>query len=98
MDLYRRPLARPVPPAILVSGLGPASVRCVLDPGPFRTTGWGRPIGRGTPMALLGLEPEAVFSGGLEALEEARRWLDPGPGRPPLARLLIGALAYDLAE
>jgi para-aminobenzoate synthetase component 1 len=38
------------------------------------------------------------FRGGLEALTEALRWLEPARHRPPLAQVLIGHLAYDLGR
>ncbi len=61
--------------------------------------GWGSSIGgQGPGLHLLALAPEVEFRGGLEALDEARRWLDLARGDEPLAALLIGWLAYDLGR
>jgi para-aminobenzoate synthetase component 1 len=61
--------------------------------------GWGSPPGQTDPsVSLLAAQPEVEFRGGLEALTEALRWLEPAQTRPPFAQLLIGHLAYDLGR
>jgi hypothetical protein len=47
---------------------------------------------------LLALDPELERAGGLDALEDARRWLASWRADEPLAALLIGWLSYDLGR
>ena len=83
------------PPHQLIAGLG-RGARALEACGP---RGWGSSIGgRGRGLHLLALDPELELRGGLEALDEAQRWLEPRRGAEPLSALLIGWLAYDLGR
>jgi anthranilate/para-aminobenzoate synthase component I len=76
----------PRTPAELLSAL-PADARPhLLDP--RAPQGWRQP--------LLGVRPEVEFVGGLEALEDAERWLAQFRGGDPLAAVLVGSLSYEL--
>ena len=67
-----------------------------LDAGP---EGWGTALGgSGAPASLLACGPEELFAGGLEALEEARLWLEDWRGPEPEAALLLGAFSYELGR
>ena len=90
---YEIPAAQP--PHRLVARLGRGAH--VLEA--RGTHGWGTSAGgRGPGLHLLALDPEVELRGGLEALDEAQRWLNPAPGKDSLAALLIGWLAYDLGR
>ncbi len=95
--LIRRTVTGALPPHQLLAALGEGpGIRLLEAGGP---DGWGtQPGGGAAGLSLLGLDPEVELSGGVEVLEEARRWLDPGPGRDPLESLLIGSLTYDLGR
>ncbi len=55
-------------------------------------------IGSGWAHALIGIEPEVEFLGGLDAFASARAWLDASPASPALDRVLMGFLSYDLGR
>jgi len=93
--LSRREIPGARPPHQLLQGLGRGAR--VLEACGAR--GWGTPPGGGGPgLNLLALEPEVEFHGGLDALEEAQRWLGQWSGGEERAALLIGWLSYDLAR
>jgi para-aminobenzoate synthetase component 1 len=61
--------------------------------------GWGTALGASTgERSFLGVRPEAVFRGGLEALQEARRWLAQFRGGLPLDAVLVGSFSYELGH
>ena len=61
--------------------------------------GWASaPGGGGLRSSLLAVEPEIEFRGGIEALADALRWLDPDPSLPRSARVLLGHLSYELGR
>ena len=83
-------------PFELVGGLAAPGVVAFDARGPG---GWGAPPGRDGPVrSLLAGTPEVVFAGGLEALDEARRWLSAWRGEDPHAAFLAGYLSYDLGR
>ncbi len=97
MAIQTEALPFALPPHRLVRGLAELGTICALEAG--GSEGWGTPPGGSGPGAhLLGLDPEVEFSGGVEAIGEARRWLDPRPGRDPFEAVLIGSLSYDLVR
>jgi para-aminobenzoate synthetase component 1 len=93
--LTRREIPKAKPPHQLVPALGPGT-RALDGCGP---RAWGTaPGGRGRALNLLALDPELERAGGLDALEDARRWLNSWRADEPLAALLIGWLSYDLGR
>jgi para-aminobenzoate synthetase component 1 len=91
------PLPFALPPHRLVEGLSGVATLCALEAG--GPEGWGSPPGgRGAGVHLIGVCPEVEFAGGIEALEEARRWLSPHASRDPFEAVLIGSLSYDLVR
>ncbi len=95
--LLSRELPEGLPPHRLLQPLPrEAGVRALDAAAP---EGWGSPPGRAGPsVSLLTADPEVEFRGGLEALRDALRWLEPAQDRRPLAQVLIGHLAYDLGR
>ena len=83
------------PPSETLAALPPGGSPHLLDPlGPG---GWGTgPGGDGPGIGLLALEPEISFTGGVEALRNARRWLQGSRGDGPLAAVLFGSIDYEL--
>jgi anthranilate/para-aminobenzoate synthase component I len=83
------------PPWALLESLPPGRTPHLLDAlGPG---GWGvGPGGDGPGTSLLGLDPEVVFSGGLEALHDARRWLEDSRACAKHGTLVLGSIGYEL--
>lgn len=96
----RSPIPIPGAPAPvdLISSLDGALPHAVALDGPA-PEGWGTAPGRrAAGHGLFAGEPAAVFRGGLAALDEARRWLDPAPGSPAHGAVIVGYLGYELGS
>lgn len=49
-------------------------------------------------VSLLAVHPELELRGGLDVLEEARRWLEPRSGVDPHSAVLVGTIDYELGH
>ncbi len=96
-EILEREISRGLPPYRLVAGLSPAGGVRALDAA--TPEGWASTPGAGEPRSsLLAIEPEIEFRGGIEALADGLRWLDPDPSFPRSARVLLGHLSYELGR
>jgi para-aminobenzoate synthetase component 1 len=93
--VFRKEIADGRPPAALLTGLADGGSPHLLDAlGP---AGWGTGPGEDGPgVGLLAVDPEVVFTGGLAALREARRWLAEVRAAEEHAAVLIGGIDYEL--
>jgi len=61
--------------------------------------GWGTAIGASAgERSFLGVRPEIVFRGGLEAVDDARRWLAQFRGGRSFDAVLVGSFSYELGH
>ncbi len=91
---FRIEIPGALPPRAILPALGQEVRPRVLEA--CADEGWSTgPIRGGAGLQLLAIDPVAEFLGGPEALDDARRWLDPCRGAARGDALVIGALSYE---